>query len=174
LIGANRKCQYKRKVHENESTHKYLLQVECSRWRLSKLIDEDLILKFLNIKNTFAVVGVSKDPAKYGHKVYRDLRDAGFKVYPVNPNADEVLGDRCYRDLEALPRKPDVVDIVVPPKVTEVVVRTCKKLGIEKVWMQPGSESQAAIDFCRKNRIDVIYGICIMQERGKRGITNPS
>jgi hypothetical protein len=81
-------------------------------------------------------------------------------------------GDKCYPSLEALPRKPDVVDIVVPPKATEEVVKTCKKLGIKKVWMQPGSESQAAIDYCRKNGIDVIYGICIMQERRKRQITN--
>jgi predicted CoA-binding protein len=138
------------------------------------LISEDLILKFLDKKNVFAVVGVSKDPEKYGHRVYRDLRGAGLKVYPVNPNADEVLGDKCYPNLEALPRKPDVVDIVVPPKVTEEVVKTCKKLGIKKVWMQPSSESQAAIDFCGKSGIDVIYGICIMQERGRRGITNLS
>ena len=138
------------------------------------MIDENLILKFLNIKNTFAVVGVSKDPTKYGHRVYRDLRDAGLKVYPVNPNADKVLGDKCYPNLEALPEKPDVADIVVPQRVTEEVVKTCRKLGMAKVWMQPGSESQAAIDFCRRNGIDVIYGICIMQERGKRGITNPS
>jgi predicted CoA-binding protein len=136
------------------------------------LINEDFILKFLDKKNVFAVVGVSKDPEKYGHRVYRDLRGAGLKVYPVNPNADEVLGDKCYPNLEALPKKPDVVDIVVPPKVTEEVVKTCKKLGITKVWMQPGSESQTAIDFCRKNGIDVIYGICIMQERRKRQITN--
>lgn len=141
--------------------------------RVTKLADEDPVLKFLDKRNIFAVVGVSKDPAKYGHRVYRDLRNAGLKVYPVNPNADKVLGDKCYPNLEALPEKPDVVDIVVPPKVTEEVVKTCRKLGIGKVWMQPGSESQAAIDFCRRNGIDVIYGICIMQERGKRGITSP-
>jgi len=135
---------------------------------------EDLILKFLDKKNVFAVVGASKDPEKYGHRVYRDLRDAGLKVYPVNPNADKVQGDKCYPNLEALPMKPDVVDIVVPPKVTVEVVKTCKKLGIMKLWMQLGSESQEAINYCRKNGIDVIYGICIMQERRKRGITNLS
>ena len=68
------------------------------------MINEDFILKFLDKKNVFAVVGVSKDPEKYGHRVYRDLRGAGLKVYPVNPNADEVLGDKCYPNLEALPK----------------------------------------------------------------------
>lgn len=131
-------------------------------------MEEKLILEFLNGKNVIAVVGASRDPEKYGHRVYKDLRSGGYNVYPVNPNADEVLGDKCYPSLEALPEKPAVVDVVVPPKVTEEVVKTCKKLGIMKVWMQPGSESETAIKFCKDNGIDVIYGICIMQERHKR------
>jgi hypothetical protein len=130
-------------------------------------MNEQLIESFLDRKNIFAVVGVSRDPAKYGHQVYRDLRSAGYKVYAVNPNASEVLGDRCYPSLEALPVKPDVVNVVVPPGVAEAVVETCKKLGVKKVWMQPGSESEAAINFCRKNGIDVIYGVCVMVERRK-------
>jgi hypothetical protein len=83
----------------------------------------------------------------------------------VNPNADEVLGNKCYPSLEVLPVKPDVVDVVVPPKITEQLVKTCKKLGITKVWMQPGSESEAAIKFCEENSIDVVHGVCVMVER---------
>jgi predicted CoA-binding protein len=63
------------------------------------------------------------------------------------------LGDKCYPSLENLPVKPNVVDVVVPPKVTEHTVEICKKLGIMKVWMQPGSESEKAIKFCEKNNI---------------------
>lgn len=128
-------------------------------------------MKFLDTKNVFAVVGASKDPEKYGHRVYKDLRSAGLNVYPVNPNAEEILGDKCYPSIEALPVKPDVVDVVVSPKITEETVKTCWKLGITKVWMQPGSESQAAINFCNENGMEVIYGICIMEERRKRHIT---
>jgi len=131
-------------------------------------MDEGLIADFLEKMNVFAVVGVSRDSNKYGHQVYRDLRNAGYRVYPVNPNVDEVLGDKCYPSLEALPVKPDVVDIVVPPKVTEAIVKTCKKLGIRKVWMQPGSESEAAISFCRENGIDVVHDVCVMVERRSR------
>jgi predicted CoA-binding protein len=128
-------------------------------------MDKHLIESFLDKGNVFAVVGVSRDPAKYGHQVYKDLRSAGYKVYAINPNVSEVLGDRCYPSLEALPAKPDVVVIVAPPKVTEAVVKSCKKLGIKKVWMQPGSESEAVVNFCRENGIDVIYGVCVMIER---------
>jgi len=114
------------------------------------------------------VIGASRDPEKYGFQVYKDLKNAGYKVYAINPNADEILGDRCYPDLKDLPMKPDVVDVVVPPKVTEKVVEACKELGITRVWMQPGSESENAINFCEKNGIDVVHGVCVMIERRSR------
>ena len=131
-------------------------------------MDENLIKAFLYRENIFAVAGASRNPEKYGHQVYRDLRNAGYRVYCVNPNADEVLGNKCYPSLEALPVKPDVVDVVVPPKITEQLVKTCRKLGITKVWMQPGSESETAIKFCEENSIDVVYGVCVMVERRSR------
>jgi predicted CoA-binding protein len=133
------------------------------------VMNEELIKVFLDKRNVFAVVGASRDPKKYGYQVYKDLKGAGYKVYPVNPNAQEILGDKCYPSLEKLPVKPDVVNVVVPPKVTEHLVETCKKLGITKVWMQPGSESEKAIKFCEENGINVVYGVCVMVERAKHG-----
>lgn len=62
-----------------------------------------------------------------------------YRVCPVNLNTAEILGDKCYPDPKSLPVKPDVVDTVVPPKVTEEIVEACKELGIKKVWMQLGS-----------------------------------
>jgi len=129
---------------------------------------EEKIRAFLDKRNVFAVVGASRDPRKYGHQVYRDLKSAGYKVYPVNPSAQEVLGDRCYPDLKELPEKPDVVVTVVPPQVTEQVVRACKELGIRRVWMQPGSESKEAVRYCEENGLEVVYDICIMVQRKKR------
>jgi predicted CoA-binding protein len=131
-------------------------------------MDEGIIREFLDKKNIYAVVGASKNPEKYGHQVYRDLRSAGYEVYPINPNAEQVLGDRCYPNLKELPRTPQVVDIVVPPQVTEEIVEICKELGITKVWMQPGSESDTAIKFCEDNGIEVVHGVCVMIER-RRG-----
>lgn len=131
-----------------------------------------MIKEFLSKKNIFAVVGVSRDPKKYGHQVYKDLKNAGYEVYAVNPNAEEILGDKCYPSLENLPVNPDVVDVVVPSRVTEHMVETCKKLGITKVWMQPGSESEKAIKFCEQNGIDVVYGVCVMVERTKQSSNN--
>jgi predicted CoA-binding protein len=129
---------------------------------------EEKIRAFLDKRNVFAVVGASRDPQKYGHQVYRDLKSAGYKVYPVNPSAQEVLGDKCYPDLKELPEKPDVVVTVVPPQVTEQVVRACKELGIRRVWMQPGSESKEAVRYCEESGLEVVYDMCIMVQR-KRG-----
>jgi len=131
-------------------------------------MEEKLINAFLYRENIFAVVGASRDNEKYGHQVYRDLLNAGYRVYCVNPNADEILGNKCYPSLEALPVKPDVVDFVVPPKITEQMIKTCKRLGITKVWMQPGSESETAIIFCEENSMDVVHGVCVMVERRSR------
>lgn len=131
-------------------------------------MDENLIIEFLNKQNVFAVVGASRNPKKFGYQVYDDLRNANYKVYPINPNTDEILGDKCYPSLEALPEKPDIADFIVPPKITEQLVKTCRKLGIKKIWMQPGSESEKAIDFCKKNDMSVIHGVCVMAQRRER------
>jgi predicted CoA-binding protein len=133
-------------------------------------MNRELIRAFLDKKNIFAVVGANRNPQKYGYQVYKDLKNAGYEVYAVNPNAKEILGDKCYPSLENLPVKPDVVDVVVPPKVTEHMVEICKKLGIKKIWMQPGSESEKAIKFCEKNNIDVVYGVCVMIERARHSM----
>ena len=131
-------------------------------------MEQELIEGFLDKKNVFAVVGASRDPQKYGYQVYKDLKNADYEVFPVNPNADEILGNRCYPSLEDLQINPDVVDVVVPPRVTERIVKTCLKLGITKVWMQPGSESETAIKFCDNNDIEVVHGVCVMIERKSR------
>ena len=98
-------------------------------------INNNSIKEFLNKKNIFAVVGVSENPKKYGYKVYQNLKKAGYKVYLINPNTDKISGDKCYSKLSGLPIIPNVVNIVVPPKITEEIVKECKKLGINKIWI---------------------------------------
>jgi len=130
--------------------------------------NRELIDNFLNKKNIFAVVGVSKNIKKYGYQVYKDLKNAGYQVYPVNPNVESILGDKCYVCLSDLPVKPDVVDIVVPSEITFEIVKECNKLEISKVWMQPGSELEESIDYCKDKNIDVLHNVCIIIERGKK------
>jgi predicted CoA-binding protein len=125
---------------------------------------EQLIGDF-TARRIWAVVGASNDPNKYGHRIFQTLRAAGYRVYPVNPKGGEIDGARVYPTLADLPERPEVVDIVVPPAVTEEVVRQVKALGLTRVWMQPGAESEAAIRYCQENGIQVVYNACAMHFR---------
>jgi hypothetical protein len=110
----------------------------------------------------FAVVGATDNPEKYGHQIFRNLKNRGYEVYPVNPKLKELEGTRCYASLASIPVKVDVVDFVVPPGVTEEILKECKELGLSRIWLQPGSESEAAIAFCRKNSLKVVHDVCVM------------
>lgn len=120
------------------------------------------IKEFIDKNNIFAVVGVSKDKTKYGRKVFDDLKKSGYKVFPINPKVDFILKYKCYKTLKDLPIKPDVVNFVVPPKVVEKVIIECKELGINKVWLQPGSESDKVIEYCKSNKIECLHNQCVL------------
>ena len=132
----------------------------------------NLINDFLDKKNIYAVIGVSKNPEKYGNIIYHDLQKAGYKVYPVNPTLTEIDGQKCYQALADLPIKPDVVDVVVPPEVALKIVQECKDLGLNKVWLQPGSESARVLEFCKENNFEILSGVCVMAERRKNWSIN--
>ena len=112
-----------------------------------------------------AVAGVSREPATHGaNVVYKRLKERGYEVFAVNPNADEVEGDVCYRTLRAIPGGVDAVVIATPPSASESVARECKELGISRVWMHQGpvagSVSPQAVAYCGENGISAIAGGC--------------
>ena len=113
--------------------------------RRGGVTEQEQITQFLAGKR-FAVVGASKDRAKYGNKVLRAYLQNNRDAVPVNPVADEVEGLRAYRDLASVPEDVDGVSIITPPSVTEKVVEQALQRGIKQIWMQPGAESQAAIE----------------------------
>ncbi len=113
--------------------------------------------------DSFAVVGASRAPDKYGFLIYRSLKAAGKTAFAVNPRAAEVDGDPCYPSLSDLPQKPEVAVMVVPPPVTEAAVAECARLGIKQIWMQPGAESEAAVAACHFAAIQIVSGgPCLM------------
>lgn len=112
-----------------------------------------------------AVTGVSRTPKDHGSNiVYRRLRDRGYDVFAINPNADEVEGDRCYPDLRSVPGGVDAVVIGTRPERAESTMRECADLGIKYVWMHrafgDGSVSAAATELGRQQGIRVIDGGC--------------
>ena len=117
-------------------------------------------------KKRVAVTGVSRN-TKSGHgsnTVYKRLRERGYEVFAVNPNAGEVEGDRSYKDLSSIPGGVDAVVIGTRPERAEATMRECADLGIKHVWMHrgpgAGSVSPAATEFGRSQGITVIDGGC--------------
>jgi uncharacterized protein len=116
-------------------------------------------------KKRVAVTGVSRTPKTHGsNTVYKRLRERGYEVFAVNPNAHEVEGDRCYKDLTCIPGGVDAVVIATRPEIAEDTMRECAELGIKHVWMHWGggasSVSSAATDYGRQQGITVIDGGC--------------
>ena len=112
-----------------------------------------------------AVTGVSRHPKSHGsNTVYKRLRERGYDVFAVNPNAGEVEGDRSYEDLRSIPGGVDAVVIATRPEFAEATMRECAELGIKHVWMHWGaggsSVSASATDLGRRNGITVIDGGC--------------
>ena len=112
-----------------------------------------------------AVTGVSRHAENHGsNAVYRRLRERGYEVFAVNPNAQQVEGDRAYPDIKSIPGGIEAVVIATRPEVALDTMRECAELGITHVWMHrgpgAGSVSAAATEFGRQQGISVIDGGC--------------
>jgi predicted CoA-binding protein len=111
-----------------------------------------------------AVVGISRGGNTAGNYVFRKLRDAGGEVFPVNPNAEELEGARCYPDLRSIPGGVDGVVVATHPRVSADIVSECAKLGIQHVWLHrsfgQGSVSPEAIRIGREAKLTLISGGC--------------
>ena len=114
-----------------------------------------------------AVVGASRDRDKYGNKVLRCYLQHGRRVFPVNPQAAQIEGLAAYGDLGTLPEPVHGISVITPPRISEWVIEQAAALGIERVWMQPGAESIAAITRAEVAGMSVIAdGSCILVELG--------
>lgn len=103
-----------------------------------------------------AVVGASQDRAQVGFRVYTDLKNKGYTVYAVNPNIHNILGDTCYRSLRDLPQKPDVVSVILETDRARAIVTECHKLGITRIWLEPGVGTPSLIRFCEQKGLHVV------------------
>ncbi len=105
-----------------------------------------------------AVVGASRERAKYGNKVLRAYLQNDREVYPVNPNSEEVEGLETFPDLASLPQPVHGISVITKPDVTERIVEQAAELGVKNIWMQPGAESEKAVKRAEQLRMNVIAG----------------
>ncbi len=117
-----------------------------------------------------AVVGLSDKPEKASHMVAGYLKECGYKIIPVNPAVGEVLGEKAYPDINAIPSeiKVDVVDIFrKPDAVLPFVEQAVARGGVKVIWMQEGIVNEEAADAARQAGIEVIMDKCILKEHRK-------
>ncbi len=125
---------------------------------------KDAAFEFLRHRRV-AVTGVSRSPGNHGSNVvYKRLRERGYEVFAVNPNATEVEGDPAYQDLHSIPGGVEAVVIATRPEIADQTMRECAELGIKRVWMHrgpgAGSVSETATAYGREHGVTVIDGGC--------------
>jgi predicted CoA-binding protein len=129
---------------------------------------QDPIQRFLT-SLAYGVVGASPRRHKYGNKVLRCYQQNGRRAIPVNPREQLIEGATCVTSVLDLPDDVKSISVITPPAVTERVVDEAIRKGIEHIWMQPGAESERAVDACEAAGINVIAdGSCVLVVLGYR------
>jgi predicted CoA-binding protein len=122
------------------------------------------IFEILNKYNSIAVVGMSDNPMRPSHQVATYLIDAGYKVFPVNPNCKEILGLECYPDLKSIPGKVDIVDVFRRPEYVLSLVEETVEIGAKVIWLQLGVINHEAVLKAQSVGLIVIMDRCIKIE----------
>ena len=109
-----------------------------------------------------ALIGVSRDPKKFGHTAFKELKQKGLDIIPVNPLADEILGVKSYRDIKSLPPEVKGVIIMTKKAKTAGVVKEAMEKGIKNIWIQQMADSKEALKDLEGSGINYVTGECIL------------
>lgn len=115
-------------------------------------------------KKTWVVAGVTGKKERFGYKIWKILKEHGYKAYGVNPNYDEIEGEEIYSSILDLPEKVDVLDMVVGPSIALKTLDQAKEAGIEYIWFQPGSFDDKVIAKAKEMDFKILYNDCVYAE----------
>lgn len=127
----------------------------------------ELIRALLTQVHSVAVVGLSPQPARPSFNVAKALQGFGYRIIPVRPMVDEVLGEKAYPDLESLPEVPDIVDVFRASEHVPEIVDSCIKLGIKNLWLQDGVIHEEAALRAQQAGITVIMDRCMYRDHAQ-------
>jgi predicted CoA-binding protein len=127
-------------------------------------MNETDIKSILEESKTVAVVGLSPRKERDSHRVAKYLQNQGYRIIPVNPNADEILGERSYPDLASVPEPIDIVDVFRRSEAVLEIVEEAIKVGARTVWMQMGVIHEEAAAHAREAGLQVVMDRCMMIE----------
>jgi predicted CoA-binding protein len=128
------------------------------------------IAEILAAARTIAVVGLSAKRSRPSHGVAEYLQRAGYRVIPVNPNIAEVLGEKSYPSLDAIPETVDIVDIFRRPEHVPAIVEAAIRKGAKTVWMQEGVVHEEAARHAESAGLAVIMDRCILKDHRRLGL----
>lgn len=131
--------------------------------------EPEQISELLRSVRCVAMVGLSPQPSRPSFRVASGLRDLGYRIVPVRPMVDEVLGEKAYPDLESLPALPDIVDVFRAAEHVPAIVESCIRLGIKNLWLQEGVVHEAAAQRAREAGLTVVMDRCMWREAIKFG-----
>jgi predicted CoA-binding protein len=109
-----------------------------------------------------ALVGVSRNPKKFGYSAFKELKEKGMKLIPVNPGADQIMGEKVYPNVKSLPSEVNGIIVFTKKDKTASVVREAKEKGINQIWIQQMADSKEALDELAGSGINYITGECIL------------
>jgi len=121
---------------------------------------KELINNFFESKK-FAMAGVSRNDKKFGNAIFKELIKKDFEIIPVNPNAQEIDGIKCYASVEQLPDEINSLLIATPKKETDNVLRQAINKGIKNIWVQQMSETTETLKIAEEYQKEIIYNKCI-------------
>jgi hypothetical protein len=122
------------------------------------------ICKLLREVRTVAVVGLSPQPARPSFHVAQALQGFGYRIIPVRPMVEEVLGERAYPDLESLPEVPDIADVFRASEHVPAIVESCIRLGVKRLWLQDGVVHEEAALRAQQAGISVVMDRCMFRD----------
>ena len=129
---------------------------------------EDEIKAILKNTHTIAVVGLSPKPARPSHSVSKAMQQFGYRIIPVRPAVDEVLGEKAYPDLESMPKallsKVDMVDVFRAPDKITPIIDACIKLKVPLIWLQDGVINKEEAIRAQKAGIRVVMDRCVYRD----------
>ena len=140
-------------------------------WAVRRHIPSDERLReILSGARTIAVVGLSSDPYRASHGVARYLKNQGYRIVPVNPGEEEVLGERAYASLLDVPEKIDIVDVFRRAEFTVDVAQDAVKAGAKVFWLQSGIVNEEAGRIAEEGGLDVVMDACMKIEHQRLGV----
>jgi predicted CoA-binding protein len=124
----------------------------------------DRIKEILLNTNTIAVVGLSDNPERVSHMVSKAMQNKGYRIIPVNPNAEHILGEQCYSTLAEIPEPVDIVNVFRRSEHCPPVAEEAVNIKAKVIWLQQGIVSEEAAEIAARHNVEIIMDRCIKVE----------